>query len=328
VRQLTHHGVMAEMNQKIADDYAELRAIAARDPQRAGHGGEGTWAALLRNWLPNGYEVGTRKYIVPELGDPDDMFETDIVVYRPGCPPRWREEEYVLSAGVAAAFSVKLTLDADGIKDGVRRAALLRKAMHRREGSPQKEIIPPYPVGLLAHSHGWSKRTATNPLRTPAATITRHLETADLADVGHPSQILDLVCVADTATWSTQFVTYVPPQALARAGEMAEVTEAGRQTGMAITARLCSEPIYATSVMGSALGPALGEPPLPIAIFVTALLNRLSYDDPTLAPLAEGLRVNGNIGFNQGPTRCWDVESVYSRNTILRLPGFGIQMFN
>ena len=109
---------------------------------------------------------------------------------------------------------------------------------------------------------------------------------------------------------------------------MAEVTEARRQTGMAITARLCSEPIYATSVMGSALGSAVGEAPLPIAIFVTALLNRLSYDDPTLAPLAEGLRVNGNIGFNQGPTRCWDVESVYSHNTLLKLPGFGIQMFN
>ena len=80
---------------------------AQEDPQRAGHGGEGTWRRFLQDWLPPAYEVGTRKYIVPEEGE--DGFETDLVVFAPAYPKRLRDREEILGAGVAAAFSVKLT---------------------------------------------------------------------------------------------------------------------------------------------------------------------------------------------------------------------------
>jgi hypothetical protein len=51
----------------------------------------------------------------------DNEFETDIVILNPSYPTRLRAHEEILAGGVAAAFSVKLTLDAAGIRDGVKR---------------------------------------------------------------------------------------------------------------------------------------------------------------------------------------------------------------
>jgi hypothetical protein len=41
-----------EIGDEIQADWERLHAEAKDDPQRAGHGGEATWAELLRNWLP------------------------------------------------------------------------------------------------------------------------------------------------------------------------------------------------------------------------------------------------------------------------------------
>ena len=57
------------------------------------------------DWLPASYKVATRRYILPEDGT--EPHEWDIVVFRPNCPPRMRQSEAVLAAGVAAAFSAK-----------------------------------------------------------------------------------------------------------------------------------------------------------------------------------------------------------------------------
>jgi hypothetical protein len=102
---------------------------------------------------PPGYDVVTRKYIVPEVGL--EEFETDILVLHPSYPVPLRTREEILAGGVAAAFSVKLTLDASGIRDGVRRAIALRRGLKPRYGTPREEMTAPFPVGLLAHSHSW-----------------------------------------------------------------------------------------------------------------------------------------------------------------------------
>jgi hypothetical protein len=72
--------------------------LQARTPQRAGHGGEATWAQLLQKWLPSSYEVATRRYILPETDDapePPEGSETDIVIFSPGYPPALRRHEEV-----------------------------------------------------------------------------------------------------------------------------------------------------------------------------------------------------------------------------------------
>jgi hypothetical protein len=64
------------------------------------------------------------QYILPETNS--ESFETDIVVLNPSYPQPLRNREEILVGGVAAAFSVKLTLNAAGIQDGVEWAAALR----------------------------------------------------------------------------------------------------------------------------------------------------------------------------------------------------------
>jgi hypothetical protein len=99
--------------------------------------------------LPSAYKVVTRKYILPEVGS--ESFETDIVVLNPSYPERLHSREEMLAGGVAAAFSLKLTADAQGIRDAVERAVALRRALQPRMGTPRDEMIGPFPVGLLAH---------------------------------------------------------------------------------------------------------------------------------------------------------------------------------
>jgi hypothetical protein len=148
-----------KLGREIKEEYDRLHQAALQDPQRAGHGGEGTWVSVLKEWLPPAYQVVTRKYIVPEVGT--DMFEMDIVVLHSSYPEPLRTREEILAGGVAAAFSVKLTLDASGIRDRVERAVALRRALKPRYGTPREEITAPFPVGLLAHSHEWKAPNST-----------------------------------------------------------------------------------------------------------------------------------------------------------------------
>jgi len=90
------------LGREIKEEYERLHRAAPQDPQRAGHGGEGTWVAVLREWLPQGYDIVTRKYVVPEVGS--EQFETDIIVLNPSYPGPLRAREEVLAGGVAAAF--------------------------------------------------------------------------------------------------------------------------------------------------------------------------------------------------------------------------------
>ena len=89
---MTHriHEWLREVAQEVQEDWERLRQAAREDPQRAGHGGEATWADLLRKWLPSSYEVSTRKYILPEIDEAPEPHETDIVIFSPGYPEAFR----------------------------------------------------------------------------------------------------------------------------------------------------------------------------------------------------------------------------------------------
>jgi len=185
-----------ELQQQIQTDYDELHANGRDDPQRTGHGGETTWKRTLEDWLPPSYEIGTRKYILPEVGD--DCFETDLVVFSPAYPAKLRQRHEVMAGGVAAAFSVKLTLDAAGTRDAVNRAARLRQGLHPRLGTLREELFAPMAAGLLAHSHAW-KAARSMPVENVAAS----LEAALAEFAHHPRDVMDYACVADLTSWFT-----------------------------------------------------------------------------------------------------------------------------
>jgi hypothetical protein len=283
------------LEQQINDDYITLHKAALQDPQSAGHGGEGTWVNILSHWLPPAYEVVTRKYIVPEIGD--DEFETDIIVLNPSYPTRLRRNARILAGGVAAAFSVKLTLDSAGIRDGVKRAIALRRALKPRHGTPRDEVIPPFPVGILSHSHIWKKPTSR-----PIDNIIGHLASLDRELVRHPRESLDYLCVSDLATWTTARSIYIPPSFLK---DNAAATEEQLHDGASCT---MTYPVITDKTFNA------------LASLIGLLFVRLSYFDSTLRPMADNLRLTGTLGGGGSLARLWDLSSVYSAGARTLLP--------
>jgi hypothetical protein len=288
------------LGQEIDEDYVRLHQEALLDPQRAGHGGEGTWINVFRHWLPPAYDIVARKYIVPEIGD--NRFETDIVILNPSYPTRLRAHEEILAGGVAAAFSVKLTLDAAGIRDGVERAVELRRALSPRFGTPRDEIAGPFPVGILAHSHAWKA-----PKSTPKENVLDNLQSLDQELVRHPRESLDYLCVSDLAMWSTSRTPYLPPMALA---------------SQSLTEQQAKEGVAVTSIMEN----ATDGPFNPLALLIAHLFIRLSCFDNTLRPLADNLRATGTLGAGGGHGRTWALASVYSDEVRRLLPVRGLQL--
>jgi hypothetical protein len=272
-----------------------LHTVASDDPQQAGHGGEATWVELLQNWLPSSYQVVTRRYIVPEQGD--DIFETDIVVISPGYPSALREREEIMAGGVAAAFSVKLTLNAAGITDAADRASRLQRGMKGRFGSPRAQMLGAFPVGLLAHGHGWTREGST-----PKINISEALETAHRAST-HPREILDYTCVANLGTWSVARIPYVPPSSIS------SDSPDHQRHGAAMTAVFQSDPNNSSS---------------PVAIFVTHLVERMSYSDPTMRSTADGLRLTDTAGSGSGIPRFWSLDPLFDFDVRRHLPARGL----
>lgn len=281
-----HHRWLDKVTKEVADDYGRLHDVARQDPQKAGHGGEGTWSRLLADWLPPAYETGTRKYIVPEVGG--ESFETDLVIFNPGYPQRLREREEILGAGIAAAFSVKLTLDAEGIRDGVDRAARLRKAMKVREGSARSELLEPFAVGLLAHSHVWQR-----PDSKPLVNITRTCQELDRELVVHPRECLDYLCVADLATWTRMRMPWL------------NLPAESDQT---------PECVCLTSLMMAL------SPPAPVAVLLAHLYERLAYSDPGLRPFADGFSLSQSHSATGDTVREWNPADVFSGDVVNELP--------
>jgi hypothetical protein len=210
-----------------------------------------------------------------------------LVVFSPGYPEVFRGREEVLAAGVAAAFNLRLTLDADGIRDGTQRAVDARRHLKPRWDTGRRELLGPFPVGLVAHSHRW-KGEGSAPLdNVTNAFVDREDELAR-----HPRECLDLLGVADLATWSTARNPWLerPPGA--------------------------GPPRCLTSVM--AAHPDLS--PTPVAGFVNQLWRRLSYDDPSLRPMAAGLWALELLGGGGGRGREWELDALFSDRLRQQLP--------
>lgn len=285
-----HHRWLQGVEQDIQQEYVRLHAAARADPQRAGHGGEGTWARILSELLPPTYEVATRKYIVPEEGD--DVFETDLIIFQPSYPRALRVREEVLASGVAAAFSIKLTLDRSGIRDGFDRAARIKRGVKPRLGSPRSEINAPFPVGLLAHSHSW--KGGNQKARVQGICVEM-----DNIYAKHPRETLDLLCIADLGVWSTSRTPFVPSTVVRNmSAEAARV----QMVGAAMTSVM---EVHSKSPT--------------VAVFVASLYERMSHTDPTLRPLADGFRALGDSGGGGGSPRFWGLEQVFSDDVRLAL---------
>lgn len=142
------HNLFRELAARVETDYIEARQHARdSNPQRAGHEGEATWQTLIEQWGP-GLPTVTRKYIVGPGGSSN---EVDLVILKRDYPEHLRSHSSVLASGVAAAFSVKLTLKRAHIREAIEQKKVLVQVAG--DGGDTKQLLSGgIPFGLLSHS--------------------------------------------------------------------------------------------------------------------------------------------------------------------------------
>ncbi|QXW03990.1 DUF6602 domain-containing protein [Rhodococcus globerulus] len=277
-----HFEWLAEVSTEIERDYErsrqefEERGTAAT--QEVGHHAETAWGRVLGQWLPPNYSIGYRKYLLLEEGDVRKTRETDIVVFHPSYPQALRDRTTVLASGVAAAFSTKRTLDRAGLLEAAEAARLLRRGMKVRSSTLRSEVVPPVFYGVLAHAHAWKSDA-----KVVEDKISEILIDTDV-DSG-PRLGLDLVCVANLNCWDRVTMTFT--KTMAR-----NAKAAGIEIRPAVKSGL---------VRSAPLGDGSdGDQMPPISVLIAALLGKLALNDPSINPIADGLRVTGTSGSGSG----------------------------
>ncbi|HEY9824910.1 MAG TPA: DUF6602 domain-containing protein [Stenomitos sp.] len=285
---------------EIESEYARLHEEAQRDPQYAGHETEQAWKRILEAWLPPGYGVGTRKYILPDINtasnDALDIFETDIVVFNPAYPMQLRQRAEVLSGGIVGAFSVKLTANPDGIRDASKRAATLKRGSTVKQGTPRLYLQGPFVTGLLAHSHVWKAAGST-----PIENVEKHLVARSEDYATEPKEVIDLVCVADLATWSKTQQIHPDGSFLPIGGGFPRVPQE----------------VLANSEVWIGIGAvSAGVGEVAIARFILQFFYKLSYIDPLFRHWTLGLLAALPVASTVPNWRRWKLRDVFPARTI------------
>lgn len=199
--QLFINSTMREIN----EEYHRIQTRATEDPGTAGDQGEENWATLLRDWLPATFQIVTKGRIITPNGEASPQI--DVLVLRPEYPRKLLDKKLYLSSGVLAAFECKITLKANHIKETIKTASFLGKALKsKKQNTPFKELHSPIIYGLLAHSYVWKSEGST-----PIENIKRQLMESDQNYTNHPNEMLDIICVADLACWAPSKIGYMGP---------------------------------------------------------------------------------------------------------------------
>ncbi|MFD7320628.1 DUF6602 domain-containing protein [Streptomyces sp. NPDC059875] len=290
---------------------AEYERIRKRNDDRgtSGDEGEANWARIvLEQWLPEGYHVVTKGRILSARnsgGDPDGLPDIspqiDVLVLSPYYPKFLVDSEVktYLADGVIAAFECKNTLKAHHLAEAARTAAIVRRLTAPRMGSPYRELFGRPIYGVLAHSHRW-KGENSDPLVNIDQALWKGLQGLE-----HPREMLDVVCVADLATWWAAKIPWVLPQM--RRGNWDRIKEVVDlpDTGYAMTQILREKNVTS-----------------PLMALMTVLMRRLAWEEPQMLPLAEYFRAVARQA-GDGPTRIWGGD-IYSQQVrdVLTGPGW------
>jgi hypothetical protein len=275
---------MRSATTQIAQEYERIQKHAIEDPGTAGDEGEKNWAELLRRWLPKTYTVVTKGRILSQEGTASP--HVDVLVLFPSYPPGLVERKLYLAAGVAAAFECKVTLKPKHIRKAIENAAAISRLSRKRTGNPYLELHSGLIYGLLAHSHTWKSDPVSVRDR-----VSGYIREADSEVVTHPQQMLDLLCVANLATWSTNRIVWLGPS------NSTTTSHGATQTFYVGQDEVTTE-IYP-----------------PVGVMVAALFHKLAWADPGLRPLADYYGQVLPLHTQRGAeTRHWSAE-IYSDET-------------
>lgn len=285
------HAFMAQITTEMGSEYDRIYARAAEDPGTAGDEGEENWATLFRDWLPPAYHVGTKGRLIGHDGQMSPQI--DVVVLKPAYPRKLLEKKIWLAGGVAAAFECKTTITAAHVASSITRCAEFKGLYARREGTPRIELRSPLIYGLLAHSHSWKGAKSD-----PIANIQRALDSG-ASGVTHPRFEMDVLCVADLATWSSTIVSRY--EATWRPDDRDELVNAFGAACGPMTAMICS----------SADSESQHASFRPVGALLDDLACRIAWADPSVRDIADYFRKTNLGGSGSGAMRPWPL-STYS----------------
>jgi hypothetical protein len=287
---------MRDATHQMSSEYDRIQKRVTDDPGTAGDQGEENWATLLRSWLPPVYQVVTKGRILSDEGSAGP--QVDVLVLSSDYPKALLDKKLFLAGGVLAAFECKITLKASHIKDFVKHAVSISQLTSRSMGSPFRELNSPIVYGLLAHAHVWDAPTST-----PSKNVEKTLLDADSGSVAHPSEMPDLLCVANLGTWVKGVDAWTGPGMSVWSEQMASIY--GKEG--AVTTSYFSHTKYSSDSW------AANQPTgfTPIGAMVSYLLNRLAADDESLRRLALYFAKTGLGGRGVGNQRIWSGK-VYS----------------
>ena len=163
--------------------------------------------------------------------------------------------------------------------------------MNIREGTLQPYLIPPVFFGLLGESHDWKA-----PASTPKENIKAITDEFDRDLVKAPREGLDLLCVADLGTWR-RTTAVLPERFMAQQNWPDEFR-------MAFSGSTKAESLVLSGLLHDYEQTTLS----PLTNLIGSLWNMLAINDPTLKPLANGLRITktmdarGGLNMDRGRT--------------------------
>jgi len=272
---------MSGVKESLARDYSRIRARSHDDPGTAGDQAEEDWAEILSNWLPANYRVVTKGRILFEDGTSSP--QVDVLVLTPSYPRGLGNEKYVFAGGVVAAFECKLTLRSTDVRKTFETASAIKKKAPQRSGTPYDELNRPPIVGLLAHSQALGKGSESKRLYDV-------VEKYQDKHSDHPRELLDIICVADTATIALGKHVLIGPDL--NEDELDELrslkTHKGRKPDGAVAAMYV---IQEERVANLDLSGAI------LAGLIYELTHRMAFEDATIRPWADHL---SSLGFYGG----------------------------
>jgi len=290
---------------KELEEYNRIQKHVKEDPGTGGDEGEENWAKLLRDWLPWHYHVKTKGRILNSKGKTSK--QVDVIVLHPSYPKKLLDNnsKLYLSGGVVAAFECKLTLKKEHIENAVKCGIQLKHLVPRKGGTPYRELNSPIIYGLLAHSHSWKGQKSR-----PIKNVEKHLVNCDRANVKHPREMMDILCVSDLANWNAYKNIHLSSL------KNLKISEKRKEKFIKEQRKMLGENGTIHSVYGcySKEHPAQQKHFTPIGSMLTYLLKRIAWENTDLRNIADHFFYSSLEGCGGGQIRLWS-PSILNRET-------------